>query len=79
MAEKLLLDFELLSDPGGTSAIQPYGFWDPAGAISRPAIVLVDARRIVRYLYVGRDFADRPGDDPIFAAAEATAEARADG
>lgn len=69
MVDKLLLPFELLSDPDGTVAIQPYGFWDPNDSIARPSIVLVDRGGKVLYVYTGRDFADRPGDDAIFAAA----------
>ncbi len=68
MIEKLLLPFDLLSDPGGTAAIQPYGFWDAKDSISRPAMVLTDAQAVVRYKYLGRDFADRPKDEVIFEA-----------
>ncbi len=70
MVDKLLLPFELLSDADGTAAIRPYGFWDPNESIARPSIVLVDAGGTVAYVYTGRDFADRPGDDAIFAAAQ---------
>jgi len=68
MIDKLLLPFDLLSDPGGTVAIKPYGFWDTTRPISRPAMVLTDADGVVRFLYIGRDFADRPKDDVIFEA-----------
>jgi len=68
MIDKLLLPFDLLSDPGGSAAIQPYGFWDARESISRPAMVLTDAQGVVRYKYEGRDFADRPKDDVIFEA-----------
>ncbi len=68
MIDKLLLPFDLLSDPGGERAIKPYGFWDPNRPISRPAMVLTDTQGVVRFLYVGRDFADRPKDEVIFEA-----------
>lgn len=72
MTDKLLLPFSLLSDPDG-KAIGGYGAWDDEGRIARPAIVVVDPTGIVRYAYVGEDFADRPGDAPVF---EALHEAR---
>ena len=65
MIDKLLLPFDLLSDPEGEVAIKPLGFWDGAGRISKPALVLTDRDGIVRYIYVGRDFADRPKDAAI--------------
>jgi peroxiredoxin len=64
MIEKLLLPFSLLSDPDG-DVIRLYGVWDEDGETARPAIFVVDPERIVRYAYVGRDFADRPGDDEV--------------
>jgi len=68
MIEKLLLPFDLLSDPEGEVAIRPFGFWDGAGRISTPALVLTDRDGIVRYIYEGRDFADRPKDAEILQA-----------
>lgn len=68
MIEKLLLPFDLLTDVEGEAAIKPLGFWDEAGRISRPALVLTDRDGIVRYLYDGRDFADRPKDATIMEA-----------
>lgn len=67
MIEKLILPFSLLSDPEGV-AMRRYGVWDDEGRIARPAIVVADGDGIVRYAYVGADFADRPGDDEVFAA-----------
>jgi peroxiredoxin len=64
MIEKLLLPFSLLSDPDG-DVIRLYGVWDEDGRIARPAIFVVDPERIVRYAYVGQDFADRPLDDEV--------------
>jgi peroxiredoxin len=69
MVEKLLLPFSLLADPDAT-AIKQYGVWDEQGEIARPAIFVIDAAGVVRYVYVGKDFADRPGDEPIFEALE---------
>jgi len=68
MIDKLLLPFDLLSDPEGEVAIQPFGFWDAAGQISKPALVLADAQGVVRYVYEGRDFADRPKDEVLMGA-----------
>lgn len=65
MIEKLIMPFDLLSDPEGEVAIKPLGLWDEAGRISKPALVLTDADGVVRYVYVGRDFADRPKDATI--------------
>jgi peroxiredoxin len=72
MVEKLILPFSLLADPDG-SAIREYGFWDERQQISRPAIVVVDGSGSVRYVYDGQDFADRPGDEPVYAALDEAA------
>ena len=68
MIDKLLLPFDLLSDPEGEVAIKPFGFWDGAGRISKPALVLTDGHGVVRYVYEGRDFADRPKDEIVMGA-----------
>ncbi len=65
MVEKLLLPFPLLSDPQGALS-RAYGVWDEEGRVAIPAIVLVDRAGVVRWIYAGRDFADRPGDDALF-------------
>ena len=65
MIEKLFLPFSLLADVDG-EVIRRYGVWDEKGQISRPAIFVIDEGAIVRYVYVGEDFADRPGDQPIY-------------
>jgi peroxiredoxin len=70
MIDKLLLPFDLLSDPEGEVAIKPFGLWDGPGRISKPAIVLTDRDGIVRYIYEGRDFADRPKDAEILVAVQ---------
>jgi peroxiredoxin len=67
MVEKLLLPFSLLSDPDG-DVIRRYGVWDEEGQIARPAIFVVDRTGVIRYAYVGDDFADRPGDEPMLEA-----------
>ena len=64
MGEKLILPFPLLADPDG-EVIRRYGVWDEEGKIARPAIFVIDRAGIVRYAYVGEDFADRPGDQPV--------------
>ncbi len=69
MVGKLLLPFPLLSDPRG-DLIKRYGLWDEEEGVARPSIVVVDRSREIRYLYAGSDFADRPGDEEVFAALE---------
>jgi len=69
MIDKLLLPFKILSDsPDGDRVIKPYGLWDEGGQIAVPSIVAIGRDRHIRYLYKGEDFADRPGDDQLFAA-----------
>lgn len=67
MVDKLILPFSLLADVDGAVA-RTYGAWDAEGEIARPAIFVVDAGGRVRFAYVGEDFADRPGDDEVYAA-----------
>ena len=69
MVGKLLLPFPLLSDPRG-DLIKRYGLWDEEEGVARPSILVVDRSREIRYLYSGSDFADRPGDEEVFAALE---------
>jgi hypothetical protein len=69
MVRKLLLPFPLLSDPRG-ALTKRYGLWDGEEGVAAPSIVVVDRSGEVRYLYTGSDFADRPGDDEVFAALE---------
>ena len=66
MKAKLLLPFPLLSDPRGDLA-RSYGVWNEGESVAIPAIVVVDRSGEIRYLYAGSDFADRPGDEEIFA------------
>jgi hypothetical protein len=65
MAEKLALPFPILSDPDGERAIKPFGVWDEAGAMAKPAIVVLAPDGSEPYRYVGVDFVDRPNDDDI--------------
>lgn len=67
MVEKLLLPFPLLSDPAG-AVLRAYDAWDEANKIAIPSIFVLDRSGTIRYLYRGRDFADRPGDEALFAA-----------
>jgi peroxiredoxin len=71
MVEKLVLPFSLLADEEG-EVIRRYGVWDEKGQISRPATFVIDEGGTVRYTYVGEDFADRPGDQPIHDALNAS-------
>ena len=70
MVEKLILPFSLLADVEG-EVIRRYGIWDEKGEISRPAIFVIDRAATVRYAYVGKDFADRPGDQQVYDAMNA--------
>ena len=66
MVGKLLLPFPLLSDPRG-ELIKYYGLWDEKDGVAAPSILVVDRSGEIRYLYTGSDFADRPGDEEVFA------------
>ena len=66
MVGKLQLPFPLLSDPEGELA-RMCGLWDEEDGVAVPSVVVVDQSGEVRYLYAGRDFADRPEDEGIFA------------
>lgn len=61
-----------VSDPGGERFLQPLGLYDPEerGGLGLTALVIVDADAEERYRYVGRDFADRTGDDDVLEALE---------
>ena len=66
MVGKLQLPFPLLSDPEGELA-RMFGLWDADDGVAFPSIVVIDQSAEVRYLYKGRDFADRPKDEEVFA------------
>jgi peroxiredoxin len=73
MVDKLLLPFPLLSDPEG-EVIRRYGMWNEGeGGIAKPSVFLVQPDRSLTFRYVGEDFADRPTDDELFAAASVAA------
>jgi hypothetical protein len=74
MVEKLTLPFPLLSDPKGNLA-KRCDLWNGKEGVAIPAIVIVDRRGVVRYLYAGHDFADRPGDEEVFGALDRLSEA----
>ena len=67
MVGKLQLPFPLLSDPEGELA-RLCGLWNAEEGVAVPSIVIVDQSGEVRYLYSGRDVADRPGDEEVLAA-----------
>ncbi len=67
MVGKLLLPFPLLSDPRG-ELIKGYGLWDETEGVAVPSILVLDRTGEIRYYYAGSDFADRPGDEAVFAA-----------
>ncbi len=67
MVEKLRLPFPLLSDPQGALS-RRCGVWNDDQHIAIPAIVVVDRVGTVCWVYAGHDFADRPGDEDLFAA-----------
>jgi hypothetical protein len=67
MVDKLLLPFPLLSDAHG-ALIQRVGVWNAEERIAVPTIAVVDQAGTIVYFYSGHDFADRPGDAPIFEA-----------
>ena len=66
MVGKLLLPYPLLSDPEGELA-RLFGLWNAEEGVAVPSVVVVDQSGEVRYLYSGRDFADRPKDEEVFA------------
>ena len=73
MVDKLNLPFPLLSDAQGELS-KLYDLWNAREGVAAPAILVLDRSGTVRYLYKGNDFADRPGDDPIFEALDGIAE-----
>ena len=66
MAEKLKLNFTLLSDPEH-KVIDRYGILDPGGKISIASVFVVDKEGIVRWSYITDDYKVRPLDDTILA------------
>jgi peroxiredoxin Q/BCP len=74
MVDKLLLPFPILSDPDAT-VIHAYDVWNPGdGGVAKPALFLVLPDFTVAFEYVGTDFADRPDDEELFAAAGQASE-----
>ena len=62
-----MLPFPLLSDPRG-DLIKSFRLWDEEEGVAVPSILVIDRSGEIRYLYTGGDFADRPGDEEVFAA-----------
>ena len=73
MVDKLELPFPLLSDPTGELA-KRCGLWNDKESGAVPAIVVIGRSGVIRYLYSGDDFADRPGDDEVLEALDETPE-----
>jgi peroxiredoxin len=67
MVGKLLLPFPLLSDPEGELA-RRCGLWNAEEGVAVPSTIVVDRPGKVSYLYAGKDLADRPEEDEVFAA-----------
>ncbi len=66
MVEKLLLPFQLLSDPEGR-VIKDYGVWtEGEGGLAIPSMFAVRKDGSIAWSYVGQDYADRPTDDALF-------------
>ncbi len=66
MVEKLMLPFPLLSDPEGR-VIKEWDVWsDTDGGIAKPSIFAIRRDGSIGWMYVGRDFADRPTDEELF-------------
>jgi peroxiredoxin len=69
MVEKLLLPFPILSDPD-SHVIGQYGVLNDLEAdIAKPSLFLVRPDGSIAFTYIGEDFADRPTDEELFAAA----------
>lgn len=73
LAERLKLNFPLLSDPD-RRVVQLYGVEErktgegyPPG-IANPAVFVVDSTGKIRFKYVSRDYADRPPNSTLLAA-----------
>jgi hypothetical protein len=67
------LPFRIVSDPGGDELLKSLDAWNPdeRGGIGWPTLLLYapDGREVLRMR--SRDFADRPTDDDVIAAARA--------
>jgi peroxiredoxin len=67
MIDKLLLPFPILSDPEAR-VIKAWGVYNEPEEIAEPAIFLVHSDLGIGHSYIGRDYADRPTDEELFAA-----------
>ena len=65
LTEKLGLPFPLLSDPGGETAIRPFGVWDEREGLARIAAVAIAPDGLELFRFEGVDYADRPRTEDI--------------
>ncbi len=56
---ELGVKFRLISD-AKRRVINLFGVLHPEQGIARPATFIIDKRGLVRYLYIGKDYSDRP-------------------
>jgi peroxiredoxin len=66
MAQTTGAKFQILSD-AGKKTITDYGIVNKAehGGIAHPAVFILDKEARIRYMYVGKNPADRPPDETI--------------
>jgi peroxiredoxin len=74
LVDKLLLNFPVLSDPEAR-VIREWDVYNPDEDVAVPSIFLVLPDLTIAYSYRGDDFADRPGEEEIFAALGGTPHA----
>ena len=57
-----------VSDPGGTTYLEPLGLFDPneRGGIALPGMVVITPGGDVAYRFEGRDYADRTNDPVLY-------------
>jgi len=48
--------------------IRQFGVLHPTEGMARPAVFIIDKKGVVRFLYVGRDYTDRPPIESILQA-----------
>ncbi len=72
--EKLSLPFPLLADESA-AVISAWGVYDERAQIAKPAIFVIGRDLSIPYRYVGRDFADRPPNEELYAALDRVADA----
>ena len=65
MSDKLKLPFPLLAD-ADHKVIDSYRVFDPTDGIAIPSTFVIDRKGIVKWIYLGKDRADRPPDRLLF-------------